>query len=234
MAGRVGSALVAFGFTLFSGYFSATAMPLDEAVRLAVSTNPKIEAAEATYRATEETLNQALGRLLPEINVRLEYGKQKIDRPEGLGPNVNNVWRNNRSATATFRQVLLDGFDRANDIYRSRARIDAASGTIKARSEAVALAGVEAYIDIVRHGELLSFAYANVKRHEELAQRIRASFSGGNATLGILSIDEHIRSINLRKRLFDHIAGGRSGKILEPVLSLFIAETADVPNHRMR
>ncbi|MCB1458220.1 MAG: TolC family outer membrane protein [Nitratireductor sp.] len=190
MAGRVGSALVAFGFTLFSGYFSATAMPLDEAVRLAVSTNPKIEAAEATYRATEETLNQALGRLLPEINVRLEYGKQKIDRPEGLGPNVNNVWRNNRSATATFRQVLLDGFDRANDIYRSRARIDAASGTIKARSEAVALAGVEAYIDIVRHGELLSFAYANVKRHEELAQRIRASFSGGNAPVGDLQQTE--------------------------------------------
>ena len=190
MAGRLGSALLAFGITVFSGTGLATAMPLDEAVRLAVATNPKIEAAEATYRATEETLKQAMGRLMPEINLRMEYGKQKIDRPQGLGPDVNNVWRNSRSVTASFRQVLLDGFDRANDIYRSRARIEAASGKIQARSEAVALAGVEAYIDIVRHTDLLAFAYANVKRHEELAQRIRASFTGGNAPIGDLQQTE--------------------------------------------
>ncbi|MGI9401805.1 MAG: TolC family protein, partial [Rhizobiaceae bacterium] len=73
---------------LVSGADSA-AMSLSEAVRLAVETNPNVEAAEARYRQSEQRLKQSMGRLYPEIDILGEYGKYKIDRPEGLGPDVN-------------------------------------------------------------------------------------------------------------------------------------------------
>lgn len=176
--------------TLLASGASSAAMSLNEAVRQAVATNPKVDAAEANYRATEELLNQSMGRLYPEIDLLGEYGKYKIDRPEGLAPDVNNVWRNNKAITAEFRQVLFDGFDRANDIYRSRAKISASSERILARSETVALNGIEAYIDVKRLSQLLGYANENVRRHEELADRIRASFSGGNAPIGDLQQTE--------------------------------------------
>ncbi len=211
---------------LLASVSSSAAMSLSEAVRLAVATNPKIEAAEANYRASEEVLRQSLGRLFPEVDLLGEYGKQRIDRPEGLGPDVNDVWRNNKSISAEFRQVLFDGFDRANDIYRSRARISASSERILARSEMVALNSIEAYIDVTRLTDLLRYARENVRRHEQLADRIRASFSGGNAPISDLQqaeeriqaakslVSQVIISLESAKAKYKNAIGVEAGSLL--------------------
>jgi len=186
----------AYIFLLAAGLAEpAAAMSLKEAVEQAVSTNPRIEAARANRRATEHVVDQAIGRFLPEVDLRGEYGKQKIDRPEGLGPEVNNVWRKPRQVTLSFRQVLFDGFDRAYDLYRSQARVSSASQKVLARSEQIGLATVEAYIDVRRHEELLALALDNIRRHERLAVLIRANFDGGRASIGdVQQTDERIQA----------------------------------------
>lgn len=166
---------------------SASAMSLKEAVALSVANNPKIAAAQAGHRASEYALDQARGRFLPEVDIEADAGKQKIDRPNGLGPAVNNEWRFRRQGTINVSQVLFDGFDRANDYYRSQARISAAAQRLMARSEAVALASIEAYIDVVRHDNLLALALANVRRHETLLGLISERVTGGLAADGDLS-----------------------------------------------
>ncbi|MCB1462761.1 MAG: TolC family outer membrane protein [Nitratireductor sp.] len=172
-------------------------MSLKEAVSQAVTSNPRVEAARASHRATEYVLDQAKGRFLPEIDLRAEYGKQKIDRPEGLGPDVNNIWRNPRQVTVSFKQVLFDGFDRAYDLYRSQARVSSASYKILARSETIALNTVEAYIDVRRHHDLLALARENVKRHQRLYDIIKASFDGGKASIGdVHQTEERIEAAN--------------------------------------
>ena len=77
----------------------------------------------------------------------------------------------------------MDGWDRANDIYRSQARISASSFALLARSEAVALSAVEAYIDIERHQKLLGLARVNVKRHRTLLQLIQERYDGGKSPI---------------------------------------------------
>ena len=160
---------------------SAQATSLGEAVRIAVETNPNIEAAIIERRANEFRLDQARGRLLPEVELSADIGYQRIDRPQGLGPNVNDVWRNRKRVTLTVRQALFDGWDRANDIYRSEARISASTYKTLARSEAVALNAIEAYIDIDRHRRLLSLARQNVNRHQELLAVTQERIDGGKA-----------------------------------------------------
>ena len=178
---RFGISFVALGIAWAQ---PAAAMSLSEAVGLGVATHPNIEAAQANRRANDYVLKQAQGRFFPELDVNADIGKQKIDQPEGFGPEINDVWRQRKQGNVTFRQILFDGFDRANDLYRSQARIAASSHKIMVRSEAVALDVVEAYIDVTRHRDLLVLAARNVERHEQLLKIIRERFDGGRASIG--------------------------------------------------
>ncbi len=181
----------------------ARTMSLREAVEQAVLTNPKIDAAQASRRATVYGLDQAKGRFLPEIELNADVGQQRIDRPNGLGPESNDVWRDRRQATLSIRQVLFDGWERTYDIYRSRAGISAAAYKVLVRSEAVGLASVEAYIDVVRHDELLALAQDNVRRHQSLLGIIRERFEGGKAPVG--DLEQTIERVEAAKALVAQI-----------------------------
>ncbi|MEO0547624.1 MAG: TolC family outer membrane protein [Pseudomonadota bacterium] len=162
------------------------AMTVQEALRKAIRTNPDIKAAQASRRATDSVLDQAIGRYFPEAEISADIGAERIDRPNGFGPLVNDRWRNRRRATLNIRQTLFDGFDRLNGRYQAEARISAAAFKIMARSEIVGLNVLEAYIDVVRHNDLLGLAAANVRRHERLLSLVQARVEGGRNTAGDL------------------------------------------------
>ena len=183
--------------------FHAQATTLREAVQQAVLTNPKIDAAQANRRANEYSFKQAKGRFLPELELNADIGRQKIDRPEGLGPDVNDQWQDRRQATISIRQVLFDGWDRANDIYRSQAGISAASFRVLVRSEAVGLNSVEAYIDVIRHRDLLALANDNLKRHQALLRIIQERYDGGRAPIG--DLQQTIERVEAAKALVAQI-----------------------------
>ena len=161
-------------------------MSLKQAVEKAVHENPRVKAAQASRRATDHVLKQAKRRYFPEISLSAEVGKEIIDRPTSFGPNENRIWYTRRKATASIKQILFDGFDRANEIYRSRSRISAASEKILARSDAVALDAIEAYIDFVRHSRLIALGNRNVDRHRKLLELVEARVAGGRNSAGDL------------------------------------------------
>ena len=202
MAGfRVGGIAVAIAMATTT--FHAQATTLREAVQQAVLTNPRIDAAQANRRANEYSFKQAKGRFLPELELNADIGQQKIDRPEGLGPDVNDQWQDRRQATISIRQVLFDGWDRANDIYRSQAGISAASYRVLVRSEAVGLNSVEAYIDVIRHRDLLALANDNLKRHQALLRIIQERYDGGRAPIG--DLQQTIERVEAAKALVAQI-----------------------------
>lgn len=161
---------------------AALAESLAGAVKAAVATNPQITAAQFNRRATDYTLDQSIGRFFPEVELSGDLGKQRVDRPEGLGPLVNDQWRTRRQITLSVRQVLFDGYNRANEHYRNEARVSSAAYRVLARAELVALNAIEAYIDVRRHGNLVVLADRNIRRHESLLSLIQAQVEGGKAT----------------------------------------------------
>ena len=202
---RVG--LMSVAMTLATMTLDSSATTLSEAVQQAVLTNPKIDAAQANRRANEYLFKQAKGRFLPEVELGADIGQQKIDRPNGLGPDVNDTWQDRRQATISARQVLFDGWDRANDIYRSQARISAASFKVMVRSEAVGLNSVEAYIDVVRHNELLALAEDNVRRHQALLKIIQERYDGGRSPIG--DLEQTVERVESAKALVARIKVAR-------------------------
>jgi len=65
------------------------AQTLGDAVRRAVATNPTIKSSSANRRAVNYELDQATGRLMPQLSMSASLQAQNIDRPEG----INKCWQ---------------------------------------------------------------------------------------------------------------------------------------------
>ncbi|NNF80205.1 MAG: TolC family outer membrane protein [Rhizobiales bacterium] len=156
-------------------------MSLRDAVRHTVETNPTIAAARANRTASGYVLRQSQGRLVPTIDLSGDLLAQRVDKPRGLARAVNDITNYRRQVGVTVRQIMFDGFERANSIYRDAARLDAAALTVLQNSETVGLTAVEAYIDVRRHMVLVGIAQRNVRRHAEVLGLIRERAEGGKA-----------------------------------------------------
>lgn len=190
---------------------TAIAMTLREAVEKTLNTNPSVLAARLNRRAETRAHKQAKGRLLPRVTVDADIGREAVDRPNGFAADVNDTFRRRRQAGFTVRQILFNGWERANDIYRSGAIVDASALRVLASSESLALAAIEAYIDVNRNRVSVSIARRNVARHQDILTRIRALRKGGKAGRG--EVDQ----------ILERLAGAKAA--LESVrLSLLQAE----------
>jgi adhesin transport system outer membrane protein len=168
---------------LLSSIPNGYALTLKAAVRHTVETNPTIEKAATGRRAADYQLRQAQGRRLPTLDILGDTGSQKVIRPLSLSDAVNDQWRNRQLFSLTARQTLFHGWDRANDIYKNAARVDAAALRVLERTEALGLDAVEAYIDVRRHYELIEIARQNVRRHREILELVKTRNEGGKAPI---------------------------------------------------
>ncbi|MFO0992687.1 MAG: TolC family outer membrane protein [Hyphomicrobiales bacterium] len=154
-------------------------MSLRDAVQQAVSTHPGVGAARAASRASIWDFKTARARLLPNLDVNADAGAQYVNQPANLSPNENARWDFRRQAAAEITQFLFDGWDRANDIYRSAALVDAASLRVMERSEALGLDAIEAYIDVERHSQILGVANQSRRRLQSILGLVRDLNNGG-------------------------------------------------------
>lgn len=177
-------ALIVILIGSFAAISHAGALSLRETVQKTLDGNPQIRAAVANRRATEHELRQSQGRYLPNIDLDGDYGREKIDRPEGFAEDVNDTWRTRRQISLTVRQVLFDGWEIANAVYRNAARVDSAALRAMSRSEALALAAIEAFIDVHRQRQVLRVARRNVTRHRRYLRQVQARKAGGKSSIG--------------------------------------------------
>jgi adhesin transport system outer membrane protein len=152
-----------------------------------------VGATRANQRSTAWDFKAAKSRLYPTLDVTGDVGGQYVDQPQGLDPADNAEWRLRRVITGTLTQVLFDGWDRANDIYRSAARVDAAALRVQERSEALGLDAVEAYIDVRRHRAILAIAQRSRKRLQGILGLVRELVSGGKGPAS--DVDQAIERI---------------------------------------
>jgi len=157
----------------------AYAMSLRDAVQIAVSTHPTVGAARAAERARIWDFKAAKSRLYPKLDVSGDAGAQYVDQPNYLTPEEDDQWDFRRMISAELTQVLFDGWDRSNDIYRSAATVDAAALRLLESSEAMGLDAVEAYIDVQRHSQILAVAQQNRRRLQSILGLVRDLAGGG-------------------------------------------------------
>jgi len=188
---------------------SAAPFTINDAIRMAVQTNPTVGEAAANRRATEAELRQTQSTLLPQVRLEALAGPERLNNPAtrlplgagvppgalvppcagfgGPGCTLNNdQWVAGAKGSIAIRQLLFDGFASLHDIWRQAARVDAAAARTHERSELTALDASEAYIDVVRYTRLIALAEENVKAHRSILGNVQQRFQGGRAGQGDL------------------------------------------------
>ena len=168
-----------------SGVFlmaSAQAMPLNQAVQVAMESNPEIGQAVQNHDATGFELRQALGLYAPRVDLDASAGVQLLDSPgrRSLGIGDDVLYPAQLGVTATYD--LFDGGFRDAEVARQAARVDGASYRVLERSEFVALQIARVYYQVLLQHQIVELTRQNVAFHEAMVSDVAASIESGQLT----------------------------------------------------
>lgn len=166
---------------ILGGTSAVHAASMRQAVHSAVTEHPTGKAQRASQRALAHEVEASRRAYLPQVQLFGDIGKERVSNPTSLSVSDNDSWKLTREIGVSASLILFDGYERANQLYRSSAQLDGAIYRLLATSETLALNAVEAYIDVVRHRQLLSIARGNIRRHREILAQIGARVQGGKA-----------------------------------------------------
>ena len=190
--GILRSLLLASCIGVLGGAAYGAPFTINDALRMAVQTNPSIGEAAANRRATEAELRQTQSTLLPQVRLEASAGPEKLNNPatfplNNITPTLNNgQWVAGAQGSVFIRQLLFDGFTSIHEVWRQTARVDAAAARTHERSELTALDASESYLDVVRYTRLVALAQENVRAHRSILGNVQQRFQGGRAGQGDL------------------------------------------------
>ena len=180
--GILRSLLLASCMGALSGAANAAPFTINDAVRMAVQTNPSIGEAAANKRATEAELRQTQAPCCRKCDWKPMRAPERLNNPatiplNNITPTLNNgQWVAGAKGSIFIRQLLFDGFTSLHEMWRQTARVDAAAARTHERSELTALDASEAYIDVVRYTRLVALAQENVAAHRRIFSNVHQRF----------------------------------------------------------
>lgn len=183
MSSRFIALLAAVGVIATAGSSSAYAMTLQEAVSLAISTNPEVSAVANDRLAVDEELRQGRALYYPQIDLRAETGPEYSENAtvDAAGDD-NGDWKHRSLASLTLSQLIFDGFFADSEVERQKARVKSAAYRVGETAEFIGLDAVEAYLEVLRHRERVQISEDNVAVHRATLDQVqqRAQAGGGN------------------------------------------------------
>ena len=151
-------------------------------MRAAVNTNPDIGVVAKDRLAIDQELRQGKALYYPSVDGAVTAGYDWTLAKAAAAPGTTGrLWKQDNSITIT--QTLFDGFAAASEVQRQKARVDSAALRVIATSESVGLDAVQAYMDVVRTGQLMALAEDNKRTHERYLQDMKARLRGGTGSM---------------------------------------------------
>ena len=157
----------------------AAALTLQEAVAIAVRSNPDIQASVANRDAIGFELEQAEGLFLPSVDLEGRTGAQRFSSvsTRRTGDDDDVFWRN--EANVVVSQLLFDGFESESEVDRQTARLEGASARVFERSEFVGLNVVREYLEVARLSRVVNLAERNIGYHRKVLRETRTGAEQG-------------------------------------------------------
>jgi adhesin transport system outer membrane protein len=155
---------------------------MQEAVAVAVESNPEIGQAIENREAIEFELRQARGLYLPSIDLEASSGVRRLDNPSRRLGSIDNdpLYPSEISTVAT--QKLFDGGGRRAELERQASRVDGASFRILERSEYIGLQVVREYLEYLVQARIVSESAANLRFHRSVQSDISTGVAAGTLT----------------------------------------------------
>lgn len=155
---------------------SSFGLTLQEAVQHVTASNPIILTSIENYRATAYDADMAKAGYLPSVDLVGRYGNEKTKTT-----NIDkSLKRHDREIKVT--ENVFNGFGTIEDIKKQEARIEAAKMSVMEKVNQLSLQTTEAYLGLMKQYETLKLAEANLKKHEEIHQKIKERTNSGFGT----------------------------------------------------
>ncbi|MFY9142159.1 TolC family outer membrane protein [Sulfuricurvum sp.] len=158
---------------------SSFGLTLQEAVHHVTSTNPIILESIENYRATTYDADMAKAGYLPSIDLVGRYGTEKTTTA-ATPSDGRSLKRYDREIKVT--ENIFNGFGTVEDVKKQEARIEAAKMSVMEKANQLSLQATEAYLGLMKQYETLKLAEENLKKHEEIHQKIKERTDSGFGT----------------------------------------------------
>jgi len=151
---------------------------LADALALAYTSNPELEAQRAKVRAADDAVAEARGNWRPSASVSGTYGWNRIEDP---------VIHNNQSympvtGRAVASQPVVTGGQAHAQVQRAVALVRAARADLLSAEQQILLATATAYMDVVRDAQALRIHQSDVNTLVKQRDATKAQLDAGAAT----------------------------------------------------
>lgn len=155
----------------------ALADDLREALTSAYNTNPTLQAARATQRATDEGVPLARARGLPSLQGQASYTKVLRANPNSF---LITDWSN--SVDLSLGVPVYSGGAVKNSIRAAKTRVEAGQEDLRATESGVFSQVVAAYMDVIRDSAIVGLNKSNVEVLEVNLKATSDRFEIGDVT----------------------------------------------------
>ena len=162
---------------------SDQAVSMQEAISVAVNSNPEIAQAQYNKEAIQFERKQAQGLYAPRVDIEASAGIRHLDNNTRRSLGINDEELYPLEAQARGEWIALDFGRRRGELLRQAARVDGASMRVLERSEFVALQVARQYLDVLLQQRVLAASQDNVGFHQSLVGDLTTGVQQGSISI---------------------------------------------------
>ena len=159
------------------------AVTLQEAVAVAMTSNPSIAQAQYNKEAIEFERKQAQGLFLPRVDIEGSAGIRSLRNPTRRSLGIANNELYPLEAQGRAEWTVFDFGRRRGELHRQAARVDGASLRVLERSEFVALQVARQYLDLLLQQRVVAASQDNVGFHQVLVGDLTSGVEQGSISI---------------------------------------------------
>jgi len=173
---RVSLSAIVIGLAAAGAASSAKAETIGEALALAYSNNPTLNASRAELRGVDENVPLALSNWRPTISAAASVGAVRTSTGS------TDAYRNNAAISLSVTQAVFRGFRTVNSTRQAEAIVRAQREVLNSTEQDVLLAAAQAYVDVIRDTALVSLQRSDLQFLSEQVRAARDRFEVGEGT----------------------------------------------------
>ncbi|MEJ8474359.1 TolC family outer membrane protein [Roseibium algae] len=155
---------------------SSEAETIKEALALAYSNNPTLNAARAELRGVDENVPQALAGWRPTVSASADVGSYSTSSGNF------DTYRNNASISLGISQAVFRGFRTVNSTRQAEAIVRAQRESLNSTEQDVLLSAAQSYVDVIQNTALVSLQRSDLKFLAEQVRAAKDRFEVGEGT----------------------------------------------------
>jgi outer membrane protein len=212
----------------------AEAETLNQAIAAAYRFNPRLDAARATQRATDEEVPRALSGYRPSISGEATTGYQNTNTVPSVGSNGATA---PRGYSVGLVQPLFRGFRTVNAVSGAEATVRAGRETLRIAEQSVLLEAITAFGDVVRDQAIVRLRENNVTVLTRDLKATQDRFNVGEVTrtdvaqaqarraAAVSALDLAKANLQTSRATYERVIGHPPSNLVEPGASRQVPRT---------